>query len=187
MGTPTRSIHRNRRPRSRTTLPVPRTELASHAAPANPPQRPHNVETMYQVGGSFSVAMVESEWRSPLSAAATTASSAARTCPPRKPRPANTSHIQAAGRESGAAPAASWRPSVTSALSGGCGSSAAGGKGACGARPGSGGAAAVAASPACSGRSVTPTRYRADPDRRWQAARGWRCLIRRPGRRSMMR
>ncbi len=57
MGMPSRSLHRNRRPRSRTKLLVPRTPVASQADPKKPAHRPSRVETMYQVGGSLSLAM----------------------------------------------------------------------------------------------------------------------------------
>ena len=115
MGMPARSDQRKRRPRSATRLLVPRTPLASQADPKKPAHSPSSVDTMYQVGGSLSLVMALSEASLPSMAAATATKTAARIWPPRKPRAAKRSHIQADDRESGAAPAASWSPSETSA------------------------------------------------------------------------
>ncbi len=54
--------------------------------------------------------MADSEDDLPSAAAVTPMKMAAITCPPTKPIAANSSHIQAAGRSFGAAPAASWAP-----------------------------------------------------------------------------
>src|SRR5664279_2704733 len=114
MGIPTRSTQRKLSPRSRRKLFVPRTPVASQAEPKNPPHRPSSVETMYQVGGSESLAMAASGVVSPLMAAVMATNSAANTCPPTKPRMAKSNHVQATPRFAGAAPAASWRPRDTS-------------------------------------------------------------------------
>ena len=45
----------------RTKLLVPRTPLASQAAPKKPAHSPNSVDTMYQVGGSLSLVMAVSE------------------------------------------------------------------------------------------------------------------------------
>ena len=65
---------------------------------------------MYQVGGSLKRVIALRSERFPLTAALIATTIAARTCPARKPSPANSSHIHAAGRSTGAAPAASCPP-----------------------------------------------------------------------------
>ena len=49
---PTRSIQRNRTPRSATRCRVPRCRLASHGAPKKPTHSPTRVETTYHSGGT---------------------------------------------------------------------------------------------------------------------------------------
>src|ERR1700736_677756 len=110
IGIPIRSVHRNRRPRSRTKLVVPLTPVASQPAPKKPTHRPRRVETTYQVGGSLSRAMVTRELALPSMAAVIATNTAATTWPPTKPMAAKSNHIHADPVLLGAPPAASWRP-----------------------------------------------------------------------------
>ncbi len=89
--------------------------MANQAAPKNPAHSPNSVDTMYQVGGSLSLAMVVSEPDVPSIPAVTAAKISATIWPARNPRQKNRNHIQAEAGESGAPPAASCVPSDTSA------------------------------------------------------------------------
>src|ERR1035441_5650101 len=121
IGMPIRSIHRNRRPMSRTRLLVPRTALASDARRKKPAHSPSRLDTTYQVGGSVRWVMAVSEPRWPLTAAIAVMNRAARTWPARKPRAAKSTHTHADPRVEGDPPGANLRVGDTPGRRGGGG------------------------------------------------------------------
>ena len=85
---------------------MPLTPVANQAAPKNPAHSPARVEMMYQLGGSLRWEMAVRELVLPSTAAVMETTMTATIWPPTNPRAANSSHIQAALRSMGAAPAA---------------------------------------------------------------------------------